>query len=114
MNGEFDDLQAVQVIEEPTNRDALGYLQSVYNDPLQPTPVRMRAASVAIEYERPRLAVTAVMDTGDFAARLDRAIAKSGLGQAKLIEHQSPKAPTEPIVSPAQMAAPFAKLRRRA
>jgi hypothetical protein len=54
------------------------------------------------------------MDTGDFAARLDRAIAKSGLGQAKLIEHQSPKAPTEPIVSPAQMAAPFAKLRRRA
>jgi hypothetical protein len=76
----------------------------------------LRAASTAIEYERRRLAVTVVMDCGDFADRLDRAIEKSGLGQAKLIEHQptAPKAPTEPVVTPAQMNARFSTMRRRA
>jgi hypothetical protein len=56
--------------------DALSYLQSVYNDPLQSTHTRLKAAAIAIEYERP-LAVTAVVDGGDFAARLERALARS-------------------------------------
>jgi hypothetical protein len=35
--------------------DALDYLRSIYRDPLEPTPVRMKAAAIAIEYERPGL-----------------------------------------------------------
>jgi hypothetical protein len=58
--------------------DALDYLRSVYRNPLEPTPVRMKAAAIAIEYERPRLAVIASIDGNDFAARLERAIARSG------------------------------------
>src|SRR5215831_16913534 len=59
--------------------DAHSYLKSIYNDPLQPTNVRMRAAAIAIEYERPRLAVTAVLpDDGRFAERLEKALARSG------------------------------------
>jgi hypothetical protein len=60
-----------------TLQDALDYLRSVYLDPLEPTSVRMRAASIAIEYERPRLAVTALVDGQDFASRLQRALDRS-------------------------------------
>jgi hypothetical protein len=35
--------------------DALDYLRSVYRDPMQSPNTRMRAAAIAIEYERPRL-----------------------------------------------------------
>jgi hypothetical protein len=48
---------------------------------------------MALEYKRPRVEVSAVMDGGHFVARLDRAIAKSG---AKFIDPQ-PKAPAEPM-----------------
>lgn len=65
--------------------DALGFLRTVYRDPLQPTGVRLRAAQIAIEYERPRLAMTALIDGADFRSRLDRAIARSK--STKLIEH---------------------------
>ena len=57
---------------------ALDYLRSVYRNPLESTHVRLRAAGIAIEYGRPRLAVTAVFDGGDFAVRLERALARSG------------------------------------
>jgi hypothetical protein len=72
--------------------DALDYLQSVYNDPLQPTNTRLRAASIAIEYERPRLAVTALIDGKDFAARLERALVRS----AKVTKVIEPKPKPEP------------------
>ena len=53
--------------------DALDYLKSVYCDPLQPTHTRLKAASIAIEYERPRLAVNAQIEGRDLATMLDRA-----------------------------------------
>jgi hypothetical protein len=56
---------------------AIDYLRSVYQNPLQPDNVRMRAAAIAIEYELPRLAVTANINAGDFADRLDRAVEQS-------------------------------------
>ena len=56
---------------------AIDYLRSVYQNPLQPDNVRMRAAAIAIEYELPRLAVTATVDGGDFAFRLDQAVERT-------------------------------------
>jgi hypothetical protein len=54
---------------------ALGYLQGIYRDPLQPEGVRMRAAALALPYESPKLAMTAVVhDEHSFALALDRAI----------------------------------------
>ena len=57
--------------------NAIDYLRSVYRNPLQPDNVRMRAAAIAIEYELPRLAVTATVNAGDFAVQLDQAIERS-------------------------------------
>ena len=71
--------------------DALDYLRSVYTDPLQSTYVRLKAAIEALPFERPKLAVTAVIDGNDFEGRLKRAIERSG----KLIEAK----PTAPIES---------------
>ena len=42
-------------------------------------PVRMKAAAIAIEYELPRLAVTATVNAGDFADQLEQAIERSRL-----------------------------------
>jgi hypothetical protein len=71
---------------------ALGYLQGVYNDPRQSTSIRMKAAIEALPYEKPRLAVTAIVDRADFAEMLDRAIERSGKGaevrEVKQIEAQ--------------------------
>ena len=76
--------------------DALEFLGSVYQNVTVPLPVRMRAAQIAVEYERPRLAVTALVDGEDFAARLERAIERSALADAptngmKLIEAKPTK-----------------------
>jgi hypothetical protein len=57
--------------------NAMDYLRSVYQNPLQPDNVRMRAAAIAIEYELPRLAITANVEGGDFAFRLDQAVERS-------------------------------------
>ena len=66
---------------------ALDFLQSVYRNPLEPHSVRMKAATVAIEYELPRLAVTATINGGDFAERLTRAVVRSSRVM-KTIDHQ--------------------------
>ena len=71
---------------EEEGMDAHGYLRSVYQNPLEPTHVRMRAAMAAIEYERPTLKAMAVVYGGDFATRLEMTIKRTE--QAKLIEHQ--------------------------
>ena len=78
--------QAQAEAEMMNGVDALGFLRHVYRDPLQPTGVRLRAAQIAIEYERPRLAMTALVDGADFRARLERAIARSR-SEPKVIEH---------------------------
>ena len=66
---------------------ALADLQSIYRDPLQPASVRMRAATIAIAYESPRLAVTAYLSNADdFASRLDKAILRS---HPPVIEHRA-------------------------
>ena len=56
----------------PDGETALGLLQEVYRNK------RMRAATIAIQYEVPKLAVTGyVHDDASFAVALDRAIERS-------------------------------------
>ena len=64
--------------------DALGYLQSIYRNPLEPTSLRMRAAMAAIPFEVPKLAVTTNLSNENFAAMLDKAIARSRVPQIEL------------------------------
>jgi len=70
--------------------DAYELLRSVYSNSALPIGMRMRAAIEALPFEKPKLAVTAIVDGGDaFAARLERAIKRSG----KLLELEANPAP---------------------
>jgi hypothetical protein len=66
-----------QAIELPENGTSLDLLQQVYRNPSLPLMTRMRAATAALPHEHPKLAVTAVVNEGDFANQLDRAVERS-------------------------------------
>jgi len=71
---------------EPEKVNSLEYLQRIYRDPTQPTPVRMRAAIEALAFENPKLSSVALgyLTATNFAARLERCIERSN--RATLIE----------------------------
>src|SRR5262245_57282087 len=58
---------------------ALGYLQSIYRDPMEATPTRMRAAIECLPFENPKLSATAIaaLDGQTFAEALERCIERS-------------------------------------
>jgi hypothetical protein len=92
--------------------NSLEYLQTVYNDPLQETPVRMRAAALAIPFEFPKLAYN-YKSPNDFAERLDAAIARSAQAQRQVTEVKVIPAPRQVSgPTPTKMSAPFAPMRR--
>jgi hypothetical protein len=58
--------------------NSLDFLRACYRNPSLPLSIRLRAASIAISFELPKLAVTAVLNNQeDFATRLDRCIARA-------------------------------------
>jgi hypothetical protein len=61
------DPYAIPESDEPERLqlDALRYLQMIYRDPQLSMAVRMRAAGLALPFESPKLAVTAVMSEQD-------------------------------------------------
>jgi hypothetical protein len=66
--------------------NGLEFLQAVYRDTRVPLSTRMKAAVEALPFETPKLSAMAVasMTGDDFAARLERCLARSA--RAKLIE----------------------------
>lgn len=82
----------VDELAMPAEASSLDFLRAVYRSPSQPMTRRMRAAQIAVEYEHPRLAVTAMVDGRAIGAALERALARSG----KVIEHEPPKDAAKP------------------
>jgi hypothetical protein len=64
---------------------SLELLELVYRNPTVPLSVRMRAAIEALPFEHPKLSATAIVGSGDFAERLDQAVARSNA--ARIIDH---------------------------
>jgi hypothetical protein len=67
----------VDAIELAPNGTSLDLLQQVYRNPSLPLPTRIRAATAALPHEHPKLAVTTVVNAGDFADQLERAVERS-------------------------------------
>ena len=77
------------VIEEEPELDAHGYWVKVYRDKREPTHVRIRAAALALEVEKPKLKAAAIIYGGSFAVSLEKAIERT---EPALIEHQKVEA----------------------
>jgi hypothetical protein len=73
----LDQIEAQQVIELPENGTSLDLLRQVYRNPSLPLMTRMRAATAALPHEHPKLAVTTLVNVGDFADQLEQAIERS-------------------------------------
>ena len=64
----------VDAIELAPNGTSLDLLQQVYRNPSLPLMTRIRAATAALPHEHPKLAVTTVVNVGDFADQLEKAV----------------------------------------
>jgi hypothetical protein len=115
----FDDPESIEL---PPGALSLEFLQAIYRSVTQPMARRLKAASIAIQYESPKLAVTAVVEGSDsLAVRLNRAIERSARVEAYRLIQAAPTAAsngaavheTAQEVSSASMRRPMAVIRRR-
>jgi hypothetical protein len=101
-----------EALEVPADATPLDFLFAVYRSAAQPMSRRLKAACEAAAYVHPKLAVSAMISSDDFAERLDRALARSA--GPKVIEH-APQVrelpPTGPAPTP--LGAPFPMERTR-
>jgi hypothetical protein len=97
------ELMEEQDLDEVT---ALELLQSIYRSPGVSISMRMRAASLALPFEAPKLSAMALtsMTSHDFAIALDKAIERSGKkSEMRVIEHQTPETRlVEPATRPVE------------
>jgi hypothetical protein len=89
----------VSQVQIGPNGNSLDFLQACYRNAALPLSTRLRAASIAISYELPKLAVTAVVtNQDDFATRLDRCIERARetrMLPGPVIEHSREHPPSE-------------------
>ena len=64
-------------IEERLTERRSIFFRQVYRRSILPLPTRMRAATAALPHEHPKFAVTTVVNVGDFADQLEKAIERS-------------------------------------
>jgi hypothetical protein len=94
--------KADEAIELEPNGTSLNLLQAIYRNSALPLMTRMRAAIASIQFEHPKLAVTASIQAGDFADQLDRAVERSRrvlMIEAKPITNVSSNVSSEADVS---------------
>ena len=87
--------------------------RQVYRNTSLPLQMRLRSATACLEYERPRLAVTAVVtEGGDFAQRLEQAVRRSGMARqiegSKIIDAEPAIAHEQPA---SELDGPMASFR---
>jgi len=87
INAVIDRIEEAQVVRVAADMTPLDFLRAVYCNKNIPLPVRMRAAIEAAPYVHATYKATALIVGGeDFAARLERAVARSR-GELKIIGH---------------------------
>jgi hypothetical protein len=74
---------ADEAIKLEPDGTSLNLLQAIYRSAAIPLTTRMRAAMAALQFEHPKLAVTANVEAGDFADQLERAVKRSRMIVAK-------------------------------
>src|SRR5215475_10709471 len=94
-----------ETIEVAPDGTSLDLLRAIYRRGDLPLSTRMRAATAALPHEHPKLAVTAVINEGDFAEQLEQAIKRSRkVIEAKPIEAtdnvSDVSSDTKPFVQP--------------
>lgn len=77
------------------NASSLDFMKAVYLNEGLPLGTRMRAATAALPFEHPKLAVNAIVEGTTFAEALDRAVKRSDAARMKVIE-----AKVQPVIEP--------------
>ncbi len=77
--------------DQITKATPLEFLEAVYCNNELPLHTRMRAAEAALPYVHPKLAVTAIIEGKDIAARLEQAIKRANKAR------QEPKVINQPV-----------------
>jgi hypothetical protein len=87
----------------PEGYDALMYLQAIYRGKVRADPTRMRAANMALPYERPKLSVAVTTNHRGMGDQIDAARAKYQAKQSAIVaqREQAVASGERPVVSDA-------------